>query len=335
LLNVCSRVRWIVVVVLLAAPSLARSESCGELAGDAADLATAREQLAATCECAPGSSRERAEYLRCATAFAADAAAQGVVRAECRQALRSSAIRSTCGREAGSVVCCGERSSGDPSCRIARSAESCLSGNAERLWVGESESCFDGCAETCASATDCDDGNACTTDSCDLVLGCTHEPIAGCGRGGPTSCSGVAPSTWEMDNLELQMMDLINAERARHGLRRVTACRSLAKAAQEHSADMRDKGFTGHMSSDGSSFVDRVCNAGFGACHASWLGEIMVWGFGGDIDLSFDFWLGSPAHLEIMLNPSISEVGIGHACGGSWGHYWTADFAAVSDPSCD
>jgi hypothetical protein len=30
----------------------------------------------------------------------------------------------------------------------------------------------------------------------------------------------------EMDNLELQMMDLINAERARRGLRRVTACRS-------------------------------------------------------------------------------------------------------------
>ena len=62
----------------------------------------------------------------------------------------------------------------------------------------------------------------------------------------------------------------------------------------------------------------------------------MVWGFGGDIDLSFDFWLNSPGHLEIMLNSSINEVGIGHACGGGpWGHYWTADFAAVDDPSCD
>src|SRR4029434_8358322 len=106
--NFCSRVRWIVVVALLAAPSLARSESCGELAGDAADLATAREQLAATCECAPGGLRERAEYLRCATAFVAEAAAQGLVRAECRQELRGSAIQSTCGRQAGSVVCCGE-----------------------------------------------------------------------------------------------------------------------------------------------------------------------------------------------------------------------------------
>jgi len=43
-------------------------------------------------------------------------------------------------------------------------------------------------AEMCATgvcvagtALNCDDGNTCTTDSCDPVAGCAHVPIAGCG----------------------------------------------------------------------------------------------------------------------------------------------------------
>ena len=48
------------------------------------------------------------------------------------------------------------------------------------------DTCIDG---TCAGGTElsCDDRNACTTDSCDLALGCIHTPIGG---GMVNSCGG-------------------------------------------------------------------------------------------------------------------------------------------------
>jgi hypothetical protein len=39
---------------------------------------------------------------------------------------------------------------------------------------------------------DCDDGNPCTTDSCDLAAGCRHQPIPGCGA---TTTTTTAPPT--------------------------------------------------------------------------------------------------------------------------------------------
>ncbi len=38
-----------------------------------------------------------------------------------------------------------------------------------------------GCSDDCATAVDCDDGEACTTDTCDANAGtCANDPIAGC-----------------------------------------------------------------------------------------------------------------------------------------------------------
>lgn len=43
----------------------------------------------------------------------------------------------------------------------------------------------DGCDELCQSEPPCDDGLLCTTDTCDLVLGCIHDSIAGCDESMP------------------------------------------------------------------------------------------------------------------------------------------------------
>jgi hypothetical protein len=40
----------------------------------------------------------------------------------------------------------------------------------------------------------CDDGNSCTSDTCDPTTGCTFTPIAGCGEGCRTTGGGKQPS---------------------------------------------------------------------------------------------------------------------------------------------
>src|SRR5262249_18848336 len=57
------------------------------------------------------------------------------------------------------------------------------------------EACSGG---TCAPGTpmNCNDGNACTTDSCNALSGCIHTPIAGCQPCGvPADCNDTNPCT--------------------------------------------------------------------------------------------------------------------------------------------
>jgi hypothetical protein len=69
--------------------------------------------------------------------------------------------------------------------------DACNGGMCSNTAVANGTSCADATvcngAETCQAGTCtagtplvCDDGNACTTDSCDAVAGCLHTPIAGC-----------------------------------------------------------------------------------------------------------------------------------------------------------
>src|SRR5205814_7264993 len=57
------------------------------------------------------------------------------------------------------------------------------------------ESCQSG---TCTAGTplNCNDGNACTTDACNAINGCTHTPIAGCQSCSvPADCNDSNPCT--------------------------------------------------------------------------------------------------------------------------------------------
>jgi uncharacterized protein YkwD len=138
-----------------------------------------------------------------------------------------------------------------------------------------------------------------------------------------------------MDRDELALLDLINAERSRRGIGRLAPCRSLAKAAQKHSADMRDADFIGHISSSGGANpIDRMCRAGYSLCRAGVIGEIVAAG-GNQITLPYSQWMQSTLHRDIMLHPAYHIIGIGHACGGRYTGYWTADLAGSDDGSCD
>lgn len=323
-------VLWILPALASAAPR------CGAVPADAAQLAAAQAALAKACSCVPGDFEQRNAFLRCVGHFVSSAVRRGTIRSECRAKLRHNATRSTCGRPAGAVVCCRAASAGEASCRIATSADACLSSRARRAWLGAGTSCADACTSACTSSLDCDDGDSCTADACSPSGSCTNTPIAGCTiAGGPTNCQGTAAATWEMDRDELDVLSRLNAERARRGVPLLRPCRSLAKAAQKHAADMRDRDYVSHYSPERMNYLDRICRAGFTRCRSGFaMGEILMAGSNRS-EMAFAAWMNSPSHRDIVLHNALRMVGVGHACGGRYTGYWVANFSGTDDPSCD
>ncbi|MFN2187841.1 MAG: CAP domain-containing protein [Candidatus Promineifilaceae bacterium] len=122
----------------------------------------------------------------------------------------------------------------------------------------------------------------------------------------------------------------INEARRLYNLRPLTYVHSLSVAAQAHTDDMAANGYTAHIGSDGSTPAYRIQQAGY---RGGYGGEATAWGMSDPIE-PVRFWLTSPSHRAIILNPAASEVGIGFTTNfespNVW--YWTAEFASIDLP---
>ncbi len=121
-----------------------------------------------------------------------------------------------------------------------------------------------------------------------------------------------------------EVVDLTNAERARHGLRPLTVDARLAAAAQAHSADMVRRGFFAHESPDGRQVWDRAVAAGYAYRKVA---ENIAAGQR-TADEVVRGWMGSPGHRANILDGDLTQIGVGRADGGSYGVYWTQVFGA-------
>ena len=113
--------------------------------------------------------------------------------------------------------------------------------------------------------------------------------------------------------LRLATLCLVNRERARHGLRRLTVDPRLRLAARWHAADMVTKRYFAHVSLAGSVPSDRIRAAGYMTNVSRWyVGENLVWG-AGPFSAPADrvrALMHSPEHRKNMLRPSFREAGI-------------------------
>lgn len=128
---------------------------------------------------------------------------------------------------------------------------------------------------------------------------------------------------------ELELIHLVNQERISRGLHPFRLNNLLTNAARDHNQDMIDNEFFGHVGSDGSLPWDRVCDHGYtpygwGGCFAA----ENIAGTQPTPAQVFDAWMDSPDHRDTMLDPDYREVGVGHATGDPYGHYWTMDLGA-------
>ncbi|MFG3705115.1 CAP domain-containing protein [Micromonospora sp. NPDC047670] len=119
-----------------------------------------------------------------------------------------------------------------------------------------------------------------------------------------------------------EVVNLVNAERAKAGCGALGVDDKLMTAAQRHSQDQADHQDMSHTGSDGSDAGDRLDRVGY-----AWrtYGENVAWNQKTPAAV-MDAWMNSPGHRANILNCAFTEIGVGVAS--SNGPYWTQVFAA-------
>jgi uncharacterized protein YkwD len=115
------------------------------------------------------------------------------------------------------------------------------------------------------------------------------------------------------------LFSLINEARAAAKLSAVTLNSQLTAAAQSHSADMACNNFLGHTGTDGVWITDRLNRVGYPGGS-----EIIAIGTPQN---AMDQWRADPGHWDFVLNPYITEIGVGYAfySASDFGGYFTVD----------
>ena len=117
---------------------------------------------------------------------------------------------------------------------------------------------------------------------------------------------------------ELAVVRLINAYRAKNGLRPLRVGPALSRAAQSHSADMARRGYFDH-----GAFATRLWSFGV---RAPYVGENLAEGTRPLTPATIvRMWIQSAPHRENLLDRGFRRIGVGEA-GGSM-RLVTADFS--------
>jgi uncharacterized protein YkwD len=105
------------------------------------------------------------------------------------------------------------------------------------------------------------------------------------------------------------LLSQVNDTRAAHGCGPVAANPQLTAAAARHANDVQQSRTMGHTGSDGSSFVQRVTDAGYAPYAA--LGEVVFWGTGssGSPAAAVNSWMNSPGHRAILTDCAFTDAG--------------------------
>jgi uncharacterized protein YkwD len=122
--------------------------------------------------------------------------------------------------------------------------------------------------------------------------------------------------------LEAQMLDLLNKDRAKSGLKPLAMDEELTKAARKHSADMLARGYFSHYSPEGKSAFDRLRAEKISFLLA---GENLA--FAPTIKIAHTGLMNSPGHRANILRPQFRKVGIGIMDAGSRGIMVTQKFS--------
>jgi uncharacterized protein YkwD len=125
-----------------------------------------------------------------------------------------------------------------------------------------------------------------------------------------------------------QLLGEMNRVRAEHHLTPLKVDQHLTRAAQRHTEDMARNNRLDHQGRDGSKLADRAKRAGYAYARVA---ENLAAGYATAAQ-AVKSWLDSPPHRRNLLDPEISDAGIGYvfrdgeAGAKAYRHYWTANF---------
>lgn len=123
------------------------------------------------------------------------------------------------------------------------------------------------------------------------------------------------------EELEARMLAMVNAERARQGLRPLRADPELAEVARAHSRDMFARGYFSHVSPEGEDLGDRLRQSRLGYLAA---GENLA--LAPTLAGAHQGLMNSPGHRANILRPQFGRLGIGVLDGGVHGLMVTQNF---------
>jgi uncharacterized protein YkwD len=103
---------------------------------------------------------------------------------------------------------------------------------------------------------------------------------------------------------------LQNAERRRHGLRRLPLNRKLARAARRHARDMVHRHYFGHMSPANRDVVDRVGVTGYNRGPFTAQENLYWWRPRRSPAVVLRAWMASATHRANILNPAWNHFGV-------------------------
>lgn len=123
------------------------------------------------------------------------------------------------------------------------------------------------------------------------------------------------------NDLETQMLNLVNAERKKNGLKILQYDEALTIAARQHSADMFRRGYFSHNNPEGLDPFQRLHKAHIRYRYA---GENLA--LAPTLLKAHEELMKSPGHRANILNPAYGRIGIGIAAGGTHGLMVTQEF---------
>lgn len=122
-------------------------------------------------------------------------------------------------------------------------------------------------------------------------------------------------------DLEARMLELVNAERAKAGLRPLAADPELTQVARRHSTDMFARSYFAHVTPEGRDPFERMRESNVSFLAA---GENLA--LAPTLEIAHTGLMNSPGHRANILNKSFGRVGIGIMDGGFHGLMVTQNF---------
>lgn len=122
-------------------------------------------------------------------------------------------------------------------------------------------------------------------------------------------------------DLEIKMLNLVNRERTKLGLKPLQWDPEILPVARAHSQDMFVRGYFSHYTLEGKDPFDRMKAVGIKYYSA---GENLA--LGPSLSICHEGLMNSPGHRANILNPTYGRVGIGILDGGAYGLMISQEF---------
>lgn len=133
---------------------------------------------------------------------------------------------------------------------------------------------------------------------------------------GSNTSQNTAPG---MNEFQKKIVELVNKERAKQGLKLLVPKADLNRVAQIKAEDMAKNNYFSHTSPTYGSPFDMMKKFGI---NYSYAGENIAMGYRTPESV-MEAWMNSPGHRKNILNPNFTEIGVGFT---SDGYYWVQHF---------